>query len=89
MRRGDDVGDELPGDRSKLSGVLSAGVVAGLVLGAALATFVVQNTESTQVKWLVFEFRQPLWAVLLVTAAVTLVITELLGAARRRRKRKS
>lgn len=89
MRRGEDVGDELPGERSGIAGVLSAGVVAGLVLGAALATFVVQNTESTKVKWLVFEFRQPLWVVLLVTAAVTLVITELLGAARRRRKRKS
>ena len=44
--------------------------------------------RKTRVKWLVFEFDQPLWVVLLVTAAVTLVITELLGATRRRRKRK-
>lgn len=89
MRRGEDVGSELPDDRSRLRGFLSVGVVAGLLLGAALTTFVVQNTESTEVKWLVFEFRQPLWVVLLVTAATTLVVTELLGAARRRRRRKS
>lgn len=63
-------------------------VVAG-VLGAGLTLFVVQNTSSTTVEWLVFEFRQPLWLVLLITAAVSLVLAELVGVARRRRKRRS
>lgn len=66
-----------------------AGLVVAAILGAGLTLFVVQNTRSTRVEWLVFEFRQPLWLVLLVTAAVTLVVAELLGAARRRRKRRS
>ena len=64
-------------------------LVVGGLLAAGLLAFVFQNTDSTEVTWLVFEFRQPLWVLLLVTAAVTLVIAELFGAARRRRKRRS
>lgn len=68
---------------------VSIKLVVGGLLAAGLLAFVFQNTDDTEVTWLVFEFRQPLWVLLLVTAAVTLVIAELLGAARRRRKRRS
>lgn len=81
--------DDPLGTEERPRGRLSAGLVAGAVLGAALALFVVQNTRSTRVEWLVFETRQPLWVVLLVTSAVTLVVVELVGGARRRRKRRS
>ena len=83
------MGSELPGGSSRLAGLVSPGLITGVLLAAALVGFVFQNTEDTQVKWLVFEFEQPLWVVLLITAMVTLVVTELLGAARRRRKRKT
>lgn len=69
-------------------GGVSAGLVVGVVIGAALALFVVQNTRRTKVTWLVFDATQPLWVVLLVTAAATLVAAELIGGARRRRRRK-
>ncbi len=59
-----------------------------MVLGAALALLIAQNTRSTKVEWLTFETEQPLWLLLLITAAVTLVVAELVGGARRRRKRK-
>lgn len=82
---------ELPGpsgeDRSGITP--SPRLVAGMILGAALALLIAQNTRSTTVKWLVFETEQPLWVVLLVTAAAALVIAELVGSARRRSKRRS
>lgn len=68
---------------------VSIKLVVGGLLAAGLLAFVFQNTDDTAVKWLVFEFQQPLWVLLVVTAAVTLVIAELFGAARRRRKRRS
>lgn len=68
---------------------VSIKLVVGGLLAAGLLAFVFQNTEDTEVTWLLFEFRQPLWILLLVTAAVALAIAELLGAARRRRRRRS
>lgn len=79
---------ELGKDGESAGGGLSVGLVIGVLVGAALALFVVQNTERTEVTWLFFEAEQPLWVVLLVTAAASLVVTELIGGARRRRKRK-
>jgi len=68
---------------------VSIKLVVGTLLAAAVLVFVFQNTDNTEVTWLVFEFRQPLWVLLLATAALTLVAAELLGAARRRRRRRS
>ena len=78
---------DVPQDRRDLR--VTPGLVVAGILGAGLTLFVVQNTRSTRVEWLVFEFRQPLWLVLLVTSAVTLIVAELVGVARRRRKRRS
>ena len=64
-------------------------VVLGAVLAAALVLLIVQNTATTKVEWLVFEAEQPLWVVLLGTAAVVLLIGELVGGVRRRRRRRA
>lgn len=82
MARGDD-------DPGTPDGGRSIQLIVGGILGAALALFVVQNTERTTVTWLFFDAEAPLWLVLVITAAATLVIVELLGGARRRRKRRS
>ena len=63
-------------------------LVGGGLLVAAVVAFVAQNTDRTAVKWLFFETTQPLWLVLLVTAATTLLGAELVTSAYRRRRRK-
>lgn len=63
-------------------------LVGGGLLVAAVVAFVVQNTEDTDINWLFLEATQPLWVVLLVTAAATLLGAELITSAYRRRRRK-
>ncbi len=63
-------------------------LVGGGLVVAAVVAFVAQNTDRTAVKWLFFETTQPLWVVLLVTAAATLLGAELVTSAYRRRRRK-
>ncbi|MDE0804352.1 MAG: hypothetical protein OSA99_13650 [Acidimicrobiales bacterium] len=67
---------------------ISPRFVGGGLLVAAVVAFVVQNTDDTEVSWLVFDTTQPLWIVLLVTAAAALLAAELITSAYRRRKRK-
>lgn len=69
--------------------VITPRLVLGVVLAAALVLLIVQNTATTKVEWLIFDTEQPLWVVLLGTAAVALVIGELVGGVRRRRRRRS
>lgn len=73
------------GDDPNGSGI-SPRLVGGGLLVAAVVAFVAQNTDDTEVSWLVFDTTQPLWVVLLVTAAVALLGAELLTSAYRRRK---
>jgi uncharacterized integral membrane protein len=70
----------------------SAGSNAKLLFAAlvavGLAAFIVQNTDSTPVKWLVFDGSAPLWIVILLAAAAGTVLSELGGWILRRRKRR-
>ncbi len=83
--------DELLDDEStpskKGGGQVRLLIVALLVAG--LAAFIVQNTESTPVTWLVFERSAPLWVVIVTSAAAGALLTELVGWALRRRKRRT
>ncbi len=65
---------------------LSFGLVAGLVLAAAIAILIVQNTQSVTVRWLVLDGQQPLWAVLAITGLAGVTLAKLAGLARRHRK---
>lgn len=58
-----------------------------VLLAIAALLFVVQNTESVRFNFLWFEFRWPLWIMLVVFMAVGVVV--FYGVARRRRARKS
>ncbi len=79
--------DESADPRSRFGGLSPRVVLGGLVV-VAIVAFVAQNTDDTEVTWLFFEATQPLWVVLLVTAAATLLGAELLTSAHRRHKRK-
>lgn len=57
-----------------------------LLLAVAALLFVVQNADSTEFNFLWFDFRSPLWVMLIAFAAVGAVIFWFL--ARRRRKAK-
>lgn len=57
------------------------------IVGVALAAFVVQNTDSADVSWLVFERSAPLWIVILASAGAGAVLSELVGWVLRRRRR--
>lgn len=83
--------DELLDDEStpsKKGGGQARLLIAGLLV-AGLAAFIVQNTESTPVTWLVFERSAPLWVVIVASAAAGALLTELVGWAMRRRRRQA
>lgn len=75
----------LPDQPSATDQVRRFGPPAIIALGALL--FVVQNTDSVTFNFLWFEFRWPLWIMLLVFMAVGAVV--FWGAARRRRARRA
>lgn len=64
-------------------------VLVAAIVAVALAAFVVQNTASTPVRWLVFDGSAPLWLVILAAAVAGAVLSELGGWLLRRRKRRS
>lgn len=66
---------------------VSAGLVGLGVLAVLLAVFIFQNTDDQTVKLYFWEVTAPMWIVLLVTALVALLLSELLTLVRRRRRR--
>ena len=81
--------DELLDDQpAKRSGGQVRLLVLGL-LAAGLVAFIVQNTDSTPVTWLVFERSAPLWVLIIVSAAAGAALSEAAGWMLRRRKRRN
>jgi len=63
-------------------------LVGAILLAAGLAAFVLQNTKKVKVSWAIFDGTAPLWLILLITVAVTLVLGEVIGKAIRRSRKK-
>lgn len=57
-----------------------------VVVAVLFMAFVVQNTDSVKVHFLVFDFSLPLWALILASAVVGVVIRDLIQWSRRRRR---
>lgn len=62
-------------------------IVVGLV-ALALILFVVLNGADTEVSWLFFKTNGPLWVVILVSAVLGAVLSEVIGWMVRRKRRK-
>lgn len=73
------------GERGR--GGLNPAVVAGGVIAVLLAVFVFQNTHEVRVELYFWDFRGPLWLVLLATIAIGLIGLELIGSIWRSRRR--
>ena len=73
-----------PGDVTRSS---RTPLLVGVVLVVVLGVFVAQNTESTEVTWLVFDRAAPLWLVILIAAVAGALLTEVAGWLMRRRRR--
>lgn len=53
------------------------GFIVGVVIAVAVTLLIIQNGESTQLDWLVFQFQAPLWIMLLLTLIAGGVIAEI------------
>ena len=72
------------GDGGSRRTVLNLGLLALVVAG--FGAFVVQNTDSAEVSWIVFEGDAALWLVMLASAVAGAVLTLLTGVLLRRRR---
>lgn len=64
-------------DRALRRHPLVRGFVLGAILTAAIAAFIVQNTQSVSFEWLWFDFGARLWLALLVAFGLGLVVAGL------------
>ena len=62
-------------------------IVVGLI-ALALILFVVQNGADTNIRWLFIDTNGPLWVVILVSAVLGAVLSEVIGWMVRRKRRK-
>jgi uncharacterized integral membrane protein len=66
---------------------LSGGAIAAISGGVLLVIFMAQNTEKVTLEFLFWDFRWPLWVVVLLSAIVGALIWLGLGVVRRHRRR--
>jgi uncharacterized integral membrane protein len=74
---------DVPGRGRRLSG----GAIASLVGLAALITFIVQNTEPLEFRFLFLRFSWPVWLYTIITALLGALVWFGLGVVRRHRRR--
>jgi uncharacterized integral membrane protein len=68
---------------------ISLGLVVGVLITAAIAALIAQNTKTATIRWLTFEGDMPIWLLLFVTALAGVVIANLLSFAWHRHRANS
>ena len=63
-------------------------LLLGLILAIAILIGIIQNAQSVQLKYLVWDLSTPLIVVLLVTIVASVLLTALVGVAWRHRRRR-
>ena len=66
---------------------LSGGAIAAIGGGVLLVIFMAQNTDKVTLEFLFWDFRWPLWLVVLLSATIGALIWLGLGVLRRHRRR--
>ena len=64
-------------------------LLAVAIVAAGLGAFIVQNTDSTPVTWLIFTGTAPVWVVIVLAAVAGAVLSELGGYLIRRRRQRA
>ncbi len=64
-------------------------LLAVAIVAAGLVAFIVQNTDSTPVTWLIFTGSAPLWVVIVLAAVAGAILSELGGYLIRRRRHRA
>ncbi|MDZ7675190.1 MAG: hypothetical protein U5K30_09000 [Acidimicrobiales bacterium] len=77
-------------DREQITedGGVSLSLVVGGIIGLAVVVFILQNRRDTKVDFLIFDIQQPLWIILALTGALSIVGAGLVGRALGRRRRR-
>ena len=65
------------------------GVIGAIVATAALLVFILQNTDEEEVTWLFFDANAPMWVVIVVTAVLSVALSQFVLLILRRRRRRS
>ena len=63
-------------------------LLAVAIVAAGFGAFIIQNTDSTPVTWLIFTSSAPLWVVVVLAAVAGAVLSELGGYLIRRRRQR-
>ena len=74
---------------SKKTPAFWAGAILGVLLTIASTLLIVQNSDSTDLTWLSFDFTAPLWLLLLASAVSGAIIASLVPPLWRLRRRRS
>jgi uncharacterized integral membrane protein len=74
-------------DNDGLSTKQKLTVAFGLLLVASLTMFVVQNSDDTEVQWLMFDATLPKWLIITISAVVGAALVMLASAVIKRRSR--
>jgi uncharacterized integral membrane protein len=67
---------------------IDLGVLAAIVAAAAMLIFILQNTDEEEVTWLFFDASAPLWVVIVVTAVLSVALSQFVLFVWRRRRRR-
>jgi uncharacterized integral membrane protein len=74
--------------RGRPERAFTLGTLVGALVAVAAAVFVVQNAQSTEFDWLWLDFELPLWAALLGSMAVGVILVLLAFVVHERRQRR-
>jgi uncharacterized integral membrane protein len=84
----DETGGERPDDREYKEGGLSIGLIIAGVVAVAAVIFIFQNSDETEMEFLLFNGTVPLSLVIVISMSLGAILGWIVGFMRRRRNRR-